>query len=83
MEENSKHERDQDLVGDLLAQPNETAWPEFKSNSDNPEMIGKPLSALSNSARFEGREKAFVVWGIDDTSRNAIGTTIDPFSKTA
>ena len=82
MKEELKHKRDHDLVGDLLSQPNETTWLEFKSNSDDSMMIGKLVSALSNSARLDGRETAFVVWGIDDKSRVVSDTTFDPSSKT-
>ena len=81
MREESKHKRDQDLVGDLLSQPNETTWLEFKFNSEDPKMIGKLVSALSNVARLDGRETSFAVWGIDDKSGAVSGTTFDPFSK--
>jgi hypothetical protein len=35
-----------------FSQPNETEWLEFKHDNDNPEMIGKYISALSNSAAY-------------------------------
>ena len=75
-------QRDLDLVGDLLSQPSETTWLEFKANSDDPKMIGKLVSALSNSSRLEGKETGFVIWGICDASRSVVGTRFDPFSKT-
>ena len=75
-------ERDIDLVNDLRAQPTETPWLEFKSNLSDENKIGCLISALSNSARLEGKESAFMVWGIADETHDVIGTTFDPFSKT-
>lgn len=75
-------ERDIDLVNDLRAQPAETPWLEFKTNQGDPSKIGCLISALSNSARLEGKESAFLVWGIADGSHDVVGTTFDPFAKT-
>ena len=73
--------RDIDLIDDLRAQPVETPWLEFKSNLTDEAKIGKLISALSNAARLEGKEQAFLVWGIEDGTHNVIGTSFDPFSK--
>ncbi|MDA7964393.1 ATP-binding protein, partial [Ruegeria sp.] len=75
-------ERDIDLVNDLRKQPAETPWLEFKSSLNDHDKIGHLISALSNSARLEGKESAFLVWGIEDGSHNVVGTTFDPFTKT-
>lgn len=75
-------ERDIDLVNDLRAQPAETTWLEFKSNLGDHEKIGCLISALSNSARLDGKESAFLIWGIEDGSHDVIGTTFDPCTKT-
>ena len=72
------HERDIDLVDELLAQPNESPWLEFKENFTNPDMIGKRCSALSNSACVEGREYAYMLWGIEDASHDIVGTSFNP-----
>lgn len=39
------------------------------------EMIGKLISALSNAARIEQKDFAYVIWGIEDVSKKIIGTT--------
>ncbi len=71
-------ERDIDLVHDLLARPAETSWLEFKRDNINPKMIGVRCSALSNSARVDGKDCAYMLWGIDDESHDIVGTTFDP-----
>ncbi|WP_417278650.1 ATP-binding protein [Celeribacter sp.] len=75
-------DRDIDLIDDLRSQTTETTWLEFKTNQGDGEKIGKLVSALSNAARLEGKESAFLVWGIEDQSHDVVGTTFDPFSKT-
>lgn len=75
-------ERDIDLVNDLRGQPSEATWLEFKASLSEPDKIGCLISALSNAARLDGKETAFLVWGIEDGSHNVIGTTFDPFVKT-
>lgn len=70
--------RDIALINDLCAQPAETPWLEFKGNNTDPEAIGKRCSALSNSARIEGRDYAYMLWGIEDGSHAIIGTTFNP-----
>jgi predicted HTH transcriptional regulator len=70
--------RDIDLIDELCAQPSETQWLEFKANNINPEVIGKRCSALSNAACIEGRDCAYMLWGIEDGSHVIIGTTFDP-----
>ena len=38
------------LVNELLKQPKESEWIEFKHNNSEPQTIGEYISALSNSA---------------------------------
>lgn len=66
------------LVLELCKLPAETEWVEFKHNNDNPEEIGKYISALSNSAVLAGKSSAFMVWGISNDSHEIIGTQFDP-----
>lgn len=75
------NERNIDLLNDLLSNGAEQSWLEFKRNQDAPEMIGKLCSAISNAARVEGRDVGYVVWGIDDTSRNVVGTNFSPVTQ--
>ncbi|MDC0933104.1 ATP-binding protein [Arcobacteraceae bacterium] len=68
------------LIKELLKQPAETEWLEFKHNNHDKEMIGEYISALSNSATLHGKTNAYVMWGIEDESLNIIGTTFKPSS---
>ena len=73
--------RDIALIDQLRNEPTETAWLEFKSNNTNPEMIGKRCSALANSARIEGQDLAYMVWGIEDETHAVLGTDFNPDAK--
>ena len=66
------------LLTDLLKAPGECEWLEFKHNNENPEQIGEYISALANSAALHDREVGYIVWGIDDATRNVVGTTFKP-----
>lgn len=70
-----------DLVDDLRSRAAETQWLEFKVDQEDPKRIGVLISALSNAARIEGRETAYIVWGIEDGTHRVVGTTFDPLSK--
>ncbi len=71
-------ERDIELIEDFCAEPAETAWLEFKVNNFSPKEVGVRCSALSNAARIEGRDCAYMVWGVDDRSHRVVGTTVNP-----
>ena len=58
--------------------PGETPWVEFKANNSNPEEIGEYVSAMSNTAAVHDRGTAYVVWGIEDGSKDVVGTTFKP-----
>ena len=74
-------ERDIALVDELRSNSSENGSVEFKHNNDDQVMIGKLCSALSNSARLEEQENGYVLWGIEDTTHEVIGTTFDPDAK--
>lgn len=54
------------LVNELRHLPAETPWVEFKENNTDPQTIGDLIAALSNAAALNGKETAWVVWGIED-----------------
>ena len=62
------------LIKELIKLPNETEWLEFKHNNYNPEMIGKDISALANSATLNEKSCAYMIWGIHDETHDIIGT---------
>jgi ATP-dependent DNA helicase RecG len=66
---------------DLLTQARERSTIEFKSNWDQAEDIGEYISALANAAALEGHERAWMIWGVDDVTRQVKGTTFDPFHQ--
>lgn len=66
------------LIKELLKQPNETEWLEFKHNNDDKEMIGEYISALSNSAALNSKTNAYMIWGVDDATHKILGTTFKP-----
>lgn len=65
------------LITELCKYDNETQWLEFKHNNYNSDMIGKDISALANSAALLERNCAYMIWGIDDTTHEIVGTEYD------
>lgn len=74
-------ERDIALIEELRAEPAETPWLEFKSNNADPEMIGRRCSALANSARIDGVDLAYMIWGVEDGTHSVVGTDFHPDTK--
>ena len=66
------------LIYELIKQPSESEWLEFKHNKDDKETIGEYISALSNSAALNGKVNAYMIWGIEDQTQKIIGTTFNP-----
>jgi len=65
------------LINELIKLPNETPWLEFKHNNYNPDKIGEAISALANSAALHEKSCAYMLWGIDDTTHELLGTEYD------
>ena len=68
------------LVNEIIKLPNETEWIEFKHNNEDPQMIGEYISALSNSAALNGKTNGYIIWGVDDSTHEILGTTFTPSS---
>ena len=66
------------LIEDLLKLPQETEWVEFKQNNFNPDKIGEYISALSNSACLHKKDYGFLVFGIENSTHNVVGTLFKP-----
>lgn len=66
------------LVRELIKQPSETSWLEFKHNNSDPQMIGEYISALSNAAALDGKSNAYIIWGVDDKTQAVLGTSFKP-----
>lgn len=69
------------LVAELRRLPAETPWVEFKENNKDPQMIGELIAALSNAAALNGKDTAWVVWGVRDTDHALVGTSFAPFTE--
>jgi ATP-dependent DNA helicase RecG len=66
------------LINTLRFEPTETEWLEFKVNNDHPQLIGEYLSALSNSACLCDKAHGYLVYGIDNTTHEVVGTAFRP-----
>ncbi|MDD2236348.1 MAG: ATP-binding protein, partial [Kiritimatiellae bacterium] len=66
------------LIDALRSEPRETEWLEFKTNNDQPQLIGEYLSALSNSACLCNKAHGYLVYGIDDKTHEVVGTSFKP-----
>ena len=65
------------LVEELRKLPNETQWLEFKRNNYDPVMIGQDISALANGAAICEKSRAYMLWDIDNSSHEIVGTQYD------
>lgn len=77
------HQRDIDLVNELLSQGAETDWLEFKRDNVEPDTIGVRCSALANAARLAGKDMAYMLWGIDNATVSVAGTRFNPDTQKA
>lgn len=74
-EEQSKH-----IIDDLVKTGNESEWVEFKLNFHSPEEIGERISALANSACIRNQPYGYLVFGVEDSSHQIVGTTFRPLT---
>lgn len=65
------------LVYELVKLSDETPWLEFKHNNYDPEMIGRDISALANSATLHEKSCAYMIWGVNDKTHEILGTDYD------
>lgn len=66
------------LLDELRTLQKETEWVEFKVNKSIPDMIGKYISGLANSACLENKDHAYLIFGIEDETHEVVGTTFYP-----
>ena len=66
------------IINELRAYETEREWFEFKVNWFEPAQLGEYISALSNSAAYAGRKKAYFIWGINNKTHAIEGTVFDP-----
>jgi ATP-dependent DNA helicase RecG len=68
------------LVDRLRSEPDELEWLEFKRNRYLPQEIGEYLSALANGACLTGKQRGYLLFGIDDKSHEVVGTGFNPYA---
>lgn len=64
-----------ELLDELVKQPHESEWVEFKLNFHSAEEIGECISALSNGACIHNQPFGYMVFGIEDRTHIIKGTT--------
>lgn len=66
-----------DIIANLLNLSDEYEWLDFKENWFNKDEIGEYISAVANGACLCGKEYGYILWGVEDNSRNVVGTNIN------
>lgn len=67
-----------ELLNDLVKQPKESEWVEFKLNFHSEEEIGKRISALANGAALHNQDFGYLVFGVENETHIIKGTTFKP-----
>ena len=65
-----------DILENLLTFHDEYEWLDFKENWFSKDEIGEYISAISNGAAICGKEFGYIVWGINDSTKEITGTSI-------
>jgi predicted HTH transcriptional regulator len=66
------------LIKNLISLPSETETVEFKESKSNEDDICKTISALSNSANLYDKKNAYLIFGVQDSTHNIVGTNFLP-----
>lgn len=69
-----------DLLETLLSYKDEYEWLDFKENWFSKDEIGEYISAIANGAALCGKEFGYIVWGVNDATKEIVGTTVN-FNK--
>jgi ATP-dependent DNA helicase RecG len=64
------------LLRRLLQEPREGEWLEFKHNNCDPDLIGRTASACANAAMLADRNRGFIVWGVENKTKQRLGTSV-------
>jgi len=69
------------LISELITQPQESEWVEFKLNFHSFDEIGRSISALANGACLFKKSYGYLVFGVKDSVQTVEGTTFRPHKK--
>jgi predicted HTH transcriptional regulator len=64
-----------ELIDDLVKVSHESECLEFKHNFHSAEEIGEQISALSNGACIQNQQYGYLIFGVEDTAHQIVGTT--------
>jgi ATP-dependent DNA helicase RecG len=64
------------LLENLIAQPRENEWLEFKCNEFEAEKCSHYISALANSAMLQDVPHAYLVYGVENGTHAVVGTEV-------
>lgn len=67
-----------ELLNNLVKQPKESEWVEFKLNFHSEEEIGIRISALANGAAIHNQDYGYLVLGVEDGTHIIKGTSLKP-----
>ncbi|MBC1289268.1 transcriptional regulator [Listeria welshimeri] len=70
----------ENIIRQKISSQDEDNVTEFKVDNTNPEFIGEYISALSNSAALKNVSQAFLIWGVEDGTKEIVGTNFYPAS---
>ena len=71
------------LIERLRKEPDETEWLEFKANYHGYIQLAEDLSALANSACYHNKNKAYLIFGIEDKTHEIVGASFNPYKEKA
>lgn len=66
------------LLDQIIHNNEEDTTTEFKVNNYTPETIGEYISALSNSATLADKDYSYLIWGVEDQTKEVVGTNFNP-----
>lgn len=64
------------LLKRLAGEISEASWLEFKQNDCEPDAIGACVSACANAAILAHKDRAFIVFGVENGTRRLAGTDV-------
>src|SRR5436305_10419666 len=70
-----------DILQHIRASNRESEWVEFKVDDDEPSEVGEYISALANSAALVGKRFGYIVWGVNNTDHEIVGTKVRLIEK--
>lgn len=65
----------------IIEEHDESEIMEYKSNFDDSQKLGEYISALGNSELMLHQSVAYFIWGVQDKTKEIIGTTFNPGQK--